>query len=85
MKDSKTTQEAIITVIAGLIAIYIIVPFLVFWLGYLGGIFIKWTLGSTLIKGLALLNLSVSIENVPLFFGTIGLIGSYFKTTVSNK
>lgn len=84
MKDSKTTQT-IITIIAVLIATYIIVPFLVFWLGYLGGIFIKWTLGSILVKGLALLNLSVSIENIPLFFGTLGLIGSYFKTTVSTN
>ena len=69
------------------VVIIIFAPFLNFIMSYFTGWLIKITFGPTLCKGLAILGLAIVPEQLPLMCGTLGVIGSFFKsiTKIKNK
>lgn len=69
------------------IVIIIFAPFIGFIMSYFTGWLIKITFGPTLCKGLAILGLAIVPEQLPLMCGTLGVIGSFFKsiTKIKNK
>ena len=62
------------------ILIFFISPFVSFGLGWLVGWFIKITIGSLIVKGFNLVGIHIPIESLPLFFGVLNVIASFFKT-----
>ena len=63
---------------------FFIAPFLSFLGGWIVGNIITITIGGSIVNGLALLNLNVPLERLPIFFGTIAVIASFFKTYITN-
>lgn len=61
-------------------SLLLISPFLSFLGGFITGWFIKITIGSVVASGLAMIGLNISPDNFPILFGTIAIIGSFFKT-----
>ena len=55
-------------------------PFLNFLGGFIAGWFIKITIGSLVASGLAMIGLNIPPDNFPILFGTIAIIGGFFKT-----
>ena len=55
---------------------------LMFWAGYLDGIIINWLFGGWVVKALALIHINIDRSQIPLLFGLIGLVSSFFKTYV---
>lgn len=53
---------------------------LMFWAGYLDGIIINWLFGGWVVKALALIHINIDRSQIPLLFGLIGLVSSFFKT-----
>lgn len=53
-------------------------PVINFAIGYLVGIFAKITIGNSIIAGLTLLGIHISLGSIPLLFGLINLIASFF-------
>lgn len=56
-------------------------PFLCFLGGWIAGWLIKITIGEAILSGLSLLHFSMPSSKLPLFFGTIAVIGSFFRST----
>ena len=66
--------------IIGLIIIAIfIAPWLSFWLAYFGGWIAKITIGNYIVKGFALLGITLPLNKIPLIAGVLGWIGGFFK------
>lgn len=74
--------EIISTIIAMFIA-----PILVFLVGVLSGLVLKWIVGGPVVDGFNLIfnTTRFSADNIPIICGTLAVIGSFFKTTIINK
>lgn len=83
MKDGLSIFGAI----ALIVLITIFSPFINFVLCCFTGWLIKITFGATLCNGLALIGINLSPSSLPLLCGTLGVVGSFFKstTTIRNK
>lgn len=68
-----------------IILLIIFEPFINFLLGYFTGWLIENTFGLTLCNGLQMLGISITPNSLPLFCGTLGVIGSFFKTSNYNN
>ncbi len=70
----------------GLIILAIIIdlflPFLYFIGGWVSGLIIKIIIGSSIVKGLSLIGLHLSLNHLPLFFGTLNVIASFFQHNI---
>lgn len=60
-------------------------PLINFVLAFFVGWLIKITFGAIFCQGLALLGINIPPAMIPLFCGTLGVISSFFKTTVNFK
>ena len=69
-------------IVMGIIAFFII-PFVSFWLAYLGGWIAKIMIGKYLVEGFDILGITLPIDKVPLIAGVLGWIGGYFKQNTS--
>jgi ribose/xylose/arabinose/galactoside ABC-type transport system permease subunit len=67
------------------VAVLIFSPFISFICGWITGWLIKITFGDTFIQDLSMLGLSFNKEALPLFCGTLGVIGSFFRHTAVKK
>lgn len=67
--------------IALIIVMFFLMPFLQFFGGWISGWLIKITIGQTIASGLALIGFNLPLDKFPLFFGTLAVIASFFKTT----
>lgn len=76
---------AIIGMIALLIGLVVILPFISFAEGWIVGHLIKWVFGATFVSGLAMLGINISPESIPIFCGVLAVIGSFFKSTTIKK
>lgn len=65
--------------------VVILNPFFDFIYGYFIGWLIKITISEYVIAGLSLININIPLDKIPLFFATLLLISSFFKTTNINK
>ena len=79
MKDDLSIFGAI----ALMVLLIIFAPFINFILCYFTGWLIKITFGATLCNGLALIGINLSPSSLPLLCGTLGVIGSFFKSTTT--
>ena len=77
MKDKMT----IIGLILGIIFIAFLSPLLWFCLCWVTGWLIKILFGATFIKGLTFLHIHITLDQIPLFCGVLGIIGSFFKSS----
>lgn len=78
---------AILGAIALIIATVLVLPFISFWLCYFGGWVASITIGNILTDGLNTLFQTTwfTKDMIPLRAGTLGWIGSYFKTSNLGK
>lgn len=81
--ENKGIKEGILAIIIAVILLLIFESFLIFWLGYLGGIFAKLLIGNWLIEGFKLINITLNKDNIPLLAGTLSWIGSFFHSIYS--
>ena len=73
-----------LTIIAGIIITFIIgilvIPFLIFWLGWIAGWIATWVIGNQLIDGFNSIGISITSDQIPLITGTIAWIGAIMGT-----
>ena len=67
----KNKTEDIIATIVLLIIVIFIMPWLLFWIGYAAGWITKITIGKYIIEGLALFNINIPLDKIPLISGVI--------------
>ena len=60
-------------------------PWISFWIYYLGGWVAKLVIGKYLVAGFAILGIDLPIDNVPLIAGCLGWIGGFFKNSSISK
>lgn len=87
--DGFEVFATIFGVIAMVAVLVIVEPFIGFWLAYFGGWIASLTIGDILCRGLNSLFQTTHFtkEMLPLFAGTLGWIGGFFKSvsTVKSK
>ena len=66
-----------------IILAFFLAPILSFGIGFLAGLIIKITIGTSIVSGLNLIGLNISLNDLPLFFGTLSIIGDFFKSYFS--
>jgi hypothetical protein len=69
----------------GVILLLVFLPFLNFVLGWIIGWLIKITFAPTFLSGLSLIGINMESESIPLFCGTLGVLGSFFKNSVQTN
>jgi len=74
-------MKVIITILVTIVAFFVM-PFIYFGLGWLSGWIIQITIGSSIVNGLSLIGINLPLDQLPLFFGTLVIIASFFKTTL---
>lgn len=77
-------MEILVLIITAII-LNLFLPFLCFISGWVSGLIIKITIGSFIVKGLSFIGLHLSLNHLPLFFGTLNVIASFFKQVKFNK
>lgn len=82
--DSMTVGTGLTALIV-LIIVILLGQFICFGICYIAGWIAKITIGKYLVDGLALLNLTIPLDKIPLLTGTIGWIASYFVHANYNK
>lgn len=68
-----------IAIVLIVVFIFFISPVIQFAMGFMAGIFAKVTIGNSIVAGLALLGIHISVGSIPLLFGVINLIASFFR------
>lgn len=83
----KNNAGAIVGVIIGVIIICIIAPIITFGAGWLGGWILMKIVGGAVVTGLNTLFGTTRFmpDLIPVVCGTLAVVGSYFKTSVSNN
>ena len=75
----------IIGLIALIVGLCFLYPLLSFIVGWIVGCIIKVTMGASIISGLAIVGINLPLEKIPLFFGTLAVIASFFHSPEINK
>lgn len=83
-KNSVTIGTAL-TVLITFTFLILFSQLISFGVCYLTGIIAKITIGKFLVDGFALLNITIPLDKIPLLAGTLGWIGSFFKSTINSK
>ena len=71
-----------------ILALLVIVePVLYYFFGWLTGVILQWLIGDTIINGMNYLfnTARFTTDMLPTICGTLGVIGSFFKSTVSSS
>ena len=71
-----------------MLALLVIVePVLYYFFGWLTGVILQWLIGDTVINGMNYLfnTTRFTTDMLPTICGTLGVIGSFFKSTVSSS
>ena len=76
--NKKQKILTIIAIIAPLVFLLFITPWITFFLSYFMGWIAKITIGNFLVEGLGLLGLTVPLAKIPLIAGVLGWIASFF-------
>lgn len=86
-KKDENVGFVIMGAITVIILTVILMPLIIFWCGYLGGLIAKMTIGVPLCQGLNTLFKTTYFvpENLPWYAATLAWIGSYFKSTSTVK
>ena len=83
MKELST----VVGVVALIIGLFLILPFISFWASYFGGWICKITIGNTLVKALNMLfnTAYFTKDMIPWIAGALGWIGGFFKSVNTSK
>lgn len=71
-----------------ILALLVIVePVLYYFFGWLTGVILQWLIGDTVINGMNYLfnTTRFTTDMLPTICGTLGVIGSFFKSTASSS
>ena len=65
----------------------IVTPVLNYFFGWLTGVILEWLIGDTVINGMNYLfnTTRFTMDMLPTICGTLGVIGSFFKSTASSS
>ena len=83
--DIDYSGFTLLGLIALIIILIFIAPWVSFWLAYFGGWISKIVIGNYIVKGFALLGITVPLDKIPLLAGVLGWIGGFFKSVGSLK
>lgn len=78
-------MKKILILIFSIVTLLILLPFLCFVGGWIDGWLIQKIFGETIVKGLSLIGIHVIPEQLPLLFGTIAVIASFFQNYGANR
>lgn len=80
-------MKGYIGVIIGIIILYIVEPIIIFGAGWFGGWILIKIVGSAVVTGLNTLFGTTRFmpDLIPVVCGVLAVVGSYFKTSVSNN
>ena len=83
MKETASCLTWIIT----LVLLVILGPVLNYFFGWLTGVILQWLIGDTVINGMNYLfnTTRFTTDMLPTICGTLGVIGSFFKSTSSSS
>ena len=83
MEDLMTVVGAVVVICV----LFVIMPFISFWLAYFGGWIAKLVIGTKLAAALNILfnTTYFTAEMLPMMAGALGWIGSFFKSTTTVK
>lgn len=75
-----------VEIVSTIIAMFIM-PILIFLSGVVSGLVLKWIVGGFVVDGLNLIfnTTRFSADKIPIVCGTLAVIGSFFKITVSKE
>lgn len=85
-KERKMKEfTAIVGAIVLICVLFLVMPFISFWLAYFGGWIAKLVIGGKLAAALNLLfnTTYFTAEMLPMMAGALGWIGSFFKSTTT--
>lgn len=70
-----------------LVLLVIVEPVLYYFFGWLTGVILQWLIGDTVINGMNYLfnTTRFTTDMLPTICGTLGVIGSFFKSTTSSS
>ncbi len=83
--DTNAGGLTILGLIALIVMIVFIAPWLSFWLAYFGGWIAKITIGDYIVRALELIGILITKDQIPLLAGGLGWIGGFFKSISSSK
>lgn len=80
-------MKGYIGVIIGIIILYIVDPIIIFGVGWFGGWILMKIVGGAVVTGLNTLFGTTRFipDLIPVVCGVLAVVGSYFKTSVSNN
>lgn len=83
---NKMEKNYYVEIISTIIAMFIM-PILIFLAGVVSGLVLKWIIGGPVVDGLNLIfnTTRFSADKIPIVCGTLAVIGSFFKTTMSKE
>lgn len=86
MKDN-TTGALVFGGVLTMVLLLIFSPIITFWAGYFGGWILSKFVGDYIVSGFNLLlgRDVITISFLPIFCGSLAVIGSYFKSTQTNN
>ncbi len=78
-------KNCYVEIVSTIIAMFI--PILVFLSGVGSGLILKWIIGGFVVDGFNLIfnTTRFSADKLPIVCGALAVIGSFFKTTMTNK
>lgn len=85
MNKDSLEGFSIFGIIIAVIVMIIISPLLYFLGGWITGCILSWTIGESIVRGLSLLNIHITVDNLPLFCGVLGVIGAFFRDASTFK
>ena len=76
-----------LTLIITLVLSVILGPVLSYFCGWLTGVILQWLIGDTVVNGMNYLfnTTRFTTDMLPTICGTLGVIGSFFKSTTSSS
>jgi hypothetical protein len=83
MKDNVGCLASVLAITC----VLIVGPVLYYFCGWLTGVILQWLIGDTVINGMNyLFNTNrFTVDMLPTICGTLGIIGSFFKSRSSSK
>lgn len=83
MKETAGCLTWLIT----LVLVVIVGPVLYYFFGWLTGVILQWLIGDTVVNGMNYLfnTTRFTTDMLPTICGTLGVIGSFFKSTSSSS
>lgn len=80
--DENIGCLGVIGIMAIVIAIIIIEPFITFGLGLLMGLILKITIGPLMVSGLAAMGITIALKDIPIIWAVLSVISGLFKSEI---